>query len=145
MAWPAGQRVEVCGLVKRPELNGARGSIISFDEVSGRHVVSLDAAQQPTSLKPENVSLAPPLGAGARVVPVLQSNDPVVYTLQIASSESELQEALLDAECSMCKRPAVSSHERSLKHGNDYATLREPDVENVLPRPPSISAGDAES
>jgi hypothetical protein len=38
-----GQRVELRGLEARPELNGARGLALDFDDVAQRYVVALDA------------------------------------------------------------------------------------------------------
>ena len=51
-----GTRVQIFGLSSRPDLNGARGVVQSFDEAKGRHGVKLsDEAGQVMAIKPVNL------------------------------------------------------------------------------------------
>ena len=54
----AGQAVEVVGLQSRPDLNGAKGLTLKFDEASGRWLVKLVDGDGRKSLKPANLILA---------------------------------------------------------------------------------------
>ena len=51
-----GERVEVRGLVGRPELNGRCGSVVGFDAAKGRYIVIVGEEQ--LSLKSSNLVAA---------------------------------------------------------------------------------------
>lgn len=53
-----GQRVVICGLVSRPELNGSIGLAVDFDESNGRYTVNLEATNQMMALKPAALAAA---------------------------------------------------------------------------------------
>ena len=53
-----GERVEVRGLVGRPELNLCCGSVVGFDAAKGRYIVIVGEEQ--LSLKSSNLVAAPP-------------------------------------------------------------------------------------
>ena len=59
-----GKRVCISGLKARPELNGRTGRVFVWDEHKGRAGVSLDDEEHQglLAIKPENLSLAPPVG-----------------------------------------------------------------------------------
>ena len=58
MAAPlVGRKVSISGLASRPELNGAKGIAIAFDDAKGRYTVRLDSGEN-CSLKPTNVAAA---------------------------------------------------------------------------------------
>ena len=58
MAAPlVGRKVSISGLASRPELNGAKGVAIAFDDAKGRYTVRLDSGEN-CSLKPTNVAAA---------------------------------------------------------------------------------------
>ena len=65
--WRPGERVVVNGLVSRPSLNGATGTIISWDANSRRAGVTVDGSQtaKPVAIKAANLSVAEPLKATA--------------------------------------------------------------------------------
>jgi TPR repeat protein len=54
---PIGTRVELRGLKGKPELNGQRGVVVSFDAASGRCKVKLEDGGGPFKLKAENLAL----------------------------------------------------------------------------------------
>jgi hypothetical protein len=60
---PAGTRVLVQRLVAKPEYNGKRARVLSFDEHSGRYVVALDDGKE-MSLKVDCVARAGCAAAG---------------------------------------------------------------------------------
>jgi hypothetical protein len=60
---PAGTRVLVQRLVAKPEHNGKRARVVSFDTRSGRYCVALDDGRE-LSLKAECVALAGCAAAG---------------------------------------------------------------------------------
>jgi hypothetical protein len=60
---PAGTRVLVHRLVAKPEHNGKRARVVSFDAHTGRYTVALDDGKE-LSLKPECVARARCAAAG---------------------------------------------------------------------------------
>ena len=48
-----GTRVMLSGLLRKPELNGHRGTVLRFEAGIGRYAVSLDGKQSGVLLKPE--------------------------------------------------------------------------------------------
>jgi hypothetical protein len=50
-----GTRVQIVGLSSRPDLNGARGIILDFDEAKGRHAVKVAEDGHPMAIKPVNL------------------------------------------------------------------------------------------
>jgi curved DNA-binding protein CbpA len=51
--------VEVAGLASKPEINGARGEIVNFDQASRRYLVLTDIPEVALSLRPANCILSP--------------------------------------------------------------------------------------
>lgn len=56
---PPGTAVVVTGIASRPELNGRRATVQSFDAASGRCAVLVDGMETPMKLKPINLQAAP--------------------------------------------------------------------------------------
>lgn len=54
-AIPPGTMVSLKNLVKRPDRNGDRGEIQSFDPSTGRYVVVLEDSEETMSVKPDNL------------------------------------------------------------------------------------------
>jgi len=52
---PRGTIVSLKGLVNKPEANGERGQIQSFDPTSGRYVVQLEDTSESLKVKPNNI------------------------------------------------------------------------------------------
>mmetsp|Transcript_6855 Transcript_6855/g.11837 ORF Transcript_6855/g.11837 Transcript_6855/m.11837 type:complete len:301 (-) Transcript_6855:267-1169(-) len=53
-----GKDVEACGLVGRPDLNGQSGTVLNFDQDTGRCAVRFrDSSVQPAKIKPSNLRL----------------------------------------------------------------------------------------
>ena len=52
-ALEVGTRVMLRGLLRKPELNGHRGTVLRFEADTGRYAVSLDGKQCGVLLKPE--------------------------------------------------------------------------------------------
>jgi hypothetical protein len=53
-----GRRVVIIGLVEKPELNGRKGTALSFDDDKGRYLVELDQSSASLMIKPCNLSPA---------------------------------------------------------------------------------------
>ena len=66
-SYPPGQEVEVRGLKAKPELNGTRGTVESFDKVRGRYAVKLQATGETLALQGANLAgvYAPGVVCGA--------------------------------------------------------------------------------
>lgn len=56
-ALEVGTRVMLCGLLRKPELNGQRGTVLSFDAEVGRYAVCIDGKQGCVLLKPESLDV----------------------------------------------------------------------------------------
>ena len=54
------RRTTLRGLAARPDLNGLRGEVESFDDVAGRYAVRLDSTGNVVRVKPANLTRAPP-------------------------------------------------------------------------------------
>ena len=76
----SGTRVQLVGLTSRPDLNGARGLVISFDESKGRHVIKLDKDGQMGLIKPSNV-VEEKIGDNLAVASALNPDGTVTATL----------------------------------------------------------------
>ena len=52
--YQGGVRVTVVGVQSKPELNGERVEVLSWDDSTGRYVVQVAGAQAPMALRPRN-------------------------------------------------------------------------------------------
>ena len=50
-----GKPITIAGLVAKPELNGRRGVVLSFDAERGRYHVRVDQSREVVALKPDNL------------------------------------------------------------------------------------------
>lgn len=53
----AGTLVSLSGLVAKPELEGVRGEVLSFDDRSSRYIVRVDASEEPVRVLAKNLRL----------------------------------------------------------------------------------------
>ena len=60
----AGDVVVIGGLQSKPELNGCKARVGTFDVATGRHHIALEDGKT-LALKPSNLALAVPLGPPA--------------------------------------------------------------------------------
>ena len=58
-----GRKIEVCGLVERPDLNARRGTILNYDDEQGRYIVRLDGSGEMFALRALNLQTVRAKGA----------------------------------------------------------------------------------
>ena len=58
-----GQKIQVCGLVERPDLNARRGTILNFDDDQARYIVRLDGSGEMFALRALNLQTVRAKGA----------------------------------------------------------------------------------
>jgi len=104
------ERVVLCGLLRKPELNGCCGSVVSYCLSEDRFAVRLDDGRGPYKLKASNLQAAPPRcdtvegrgtqdlsphGAAEAVANEAADSTPTV--MEVASTEENVAAAAVDS------------------------------------------------
>ena len=119
---PAGTRVLVQRLVAKPEHNGKRARVVSFDARTGQYAVSLDDGKE-LSLKAECVARAGCAAAGCASEKA-SSKCARCHAVRYCSRECQLTDwKAHKPACTAAKRPAASEIQRAARSSSWRLTL----------------------
>jgi hypothetical protein len=99
-----GARVRVAGLVTAPQFNGCYGTVIAFDNITGRYIVTLEGASggRPKSFRLAHITAVQAVQAAAAPPPPLAPLKPAyedeVEEVEDAAAAAVIAQALREAE-----------------------------------------------